>query len=123
MYTASNRVAPMETDNHWLAVEDALARNMGAGSFDGELSANMNDTAAVSAERIQMEQEDQARYGDLLADVTFLRSRDFTVVLDGVDDDGFPTLLCDEKPITADGLRAKAARERRLIAEPKEHVL
>lgn len=59
--------------------------------------------------------EDQQRYGDLLADVIFLRQRDFTVFLDGHDKDGNPTLICDGKPITADEVRAKAARERRLL--------
>jgi hypothetical protein len=74
------------------------------------------DTSSVSAERIESEKREQNLYGELLADVKFLRARDFTVSLDTVDPlTGLPTLLCDEKPITADELRAKAARERRLL--------
>lgn len=68
-----------------------------------------------SRERIANERRLRTRYGDLLEDVIFLRQRDFAVFLDGWDKHGRPVLLCDGKHLTADEVRAKAARERRLL--------
>lgn len=107
---------------------DWLAALAASSQFDLESTGTgpgdpIMTTAERSAERIQMEQDEQERYGDLLADVKFLRSRDFSVVLDAVDDDGLPTLLCDGRPTTATQLREKAARERRLLALPTLHLL
>lgn len=120
--------------NMWESEVEALVRqfpdifpsdlgSQGNPNFSVGLSQPTESTAEISAERIAMEKTEQERYGDLLADVKFLRSRDFSVVLDAVDDDGLPTLLCDGRPTTATQLREKAARERRLLALPTLHLL
>lgn len=80
----------------------------------GSVLDEFDYVAPCPEERSRQEAHERLLYADLLEDVLFLRRRGFTVYLDGRDDDGYPALICDGKPITADDVRAKAARERSL---------
>lgn len=86
----------------------------GATPYAFDPSALTADTSTVSAERIENERRERDLYGDLLADVKFLRSRDFTVNYG---------LCVDGRERSPEQVRAMAARERRLLAHPQLHTL
>lgn len=66
-------------------------------------------TSERSAERIDNDRRERAIWGSVLDDVKFLRTRDFVVSRSSAG------IKCDGRRVSIDDIRAKVARERRLL--------